>query len=327
MTQPYSSFGVANTVEPLVTPSPNSLLQDADPAIFYALDFFTYVINTFPGPRLIAEAAGSGAPIAAAVVDSYPWQPLPEQLNTQLHLPLLAIYRTETEYKQLRAGWDTDLCKFEILYVLPPITAGQNEAIIPILRAVEASLRWKMHRGMDPGYTPKGGSAGQQPWSAPFAGVEELDFDRGFMGNIANAGNLWFPTLRIQGRFKERDTYVSTGVKFAGGDITVNETSADGSVIPAFVQVSTQQAPTVSSLSVTTGTHNGGTNLTITGTLFLTGPPVVMFGITPATNVVWVSATSLTCTTPAVSGPGVLGVTVINRDGQAGSLANAFTYT
>ena len=63
--------------------------------------------------------------------------------------------------------------------------------------------------------------------------------------------------------------------------------------------------------------------MTITGTNFAAGA-TVKFGATAATNVVVVSSTSITATTPAGSA-GAVTVTV-TVGGQSGSLASGYTY-
>ena len=81
--------------------------------------------------------------------------------------------------------------------------------------------------------------------------------------------------------------------------------------------------PTVASISPNNGPAAGGTPVTITGTNFAAGASVTIGG-TPATNVVVVSATQITATTPA-GGAGSATVTV-TVNGQSGSLTNGFTY-
>src|SRR5439155_25384116 len=58
-----------------------------------------------------------------------------------------------------------------------------------------------------------------------------------------------------------------------------------------FLYTSNSPPPTVSSISPNSGTYNGGTGVTITGTGFLSGA-MVTFGGTPATSVTVVSSTS-----------------------------------
>ncbi len=84
-------------------------------------------------------------------------------------------------------------------------------------------------------------------------------------------------------------------------------------------------APTVTSIAPTSGTANGGTALTITGTGFLAGATVSMGGAA-ATNVNVASSTSITATT-AAHAAGAVNVVVSNTDAQAGTLANGYTYT
>jgi hypothetical protein len=82
--------------------------------------------------------------------------------------------------------------------------------------------------------------------------------------------------------------------------------------------------PTVTSVSPNSGPAAGGTPVTISGTNFASGATVT-FGGALATNVVVVSSSQITATTPAGSG-GAVTVTV-TVSGQSGSLTNGFTYT
>jgi hypothetical protein len=108
----------------------------------------------------------------------------------------------------------------------------------------------------------------------------------------------------------------------SAGAVTVTVTigGQSGSLASGFTYVAT---PTVTSVSPNTGTTAGGTAVTISGTNFVTGA-TVKFGPTAATNVVVVSSTSITATTPAGSA-GAVTVTV-TVSGQSGSLTNGFTY-
>jgi hypothetical protein len=82
--------------------------------------------------------------------------------------------------------------------------------------------------------------------------------------------------------------------------------------------------PTVTSVAPTYGPSVGGTAVTITGTNFGAGA-TVSFGGALAHDVVIVSGTEITCTTPAHAG-GLVAVTVTNVDEGFGTLLNAFRY-
>ena len=117
---------------------------------------------------------------------------------------------------------------------------------------------------------------------------------------------------------------------FAGADITGNLVADDGTTISPFVQASTQQAPTISSLGTTSGAVTGGTSVTVTGTLFLAGFSAY-FGPASSpsycTTTSYSSATSIGLVTPAVPDRGIYDLTVINRDGQKVVFPQCFTFT
>lgn len=192
---------------------------------------------------------------------------------------------------------------------------------------------------------------GQQFNGPGFADLEEIGFGQpidkrvagvstGFeYGRLAGTGDIWFPALMMRGYIIEKDEYSPTAngpSKFAGADITGNLKADDGTVVPAtsttVVQASTQQAPTITSLDVTTGPAAGPpTTINVTGTLFLSGPPQVFFGPPDnpqyAASVAFNSSTSLTVTTPVMQGAGVVDLTIRNRDGQQVTMPAAFTFT
>jgi C1A family cysteine protease len=88
---------------------------------------------------------------------------------------------------------------------------------------------------------------------------------------------------------------------------------------------STTTPPIVTGILPATGSTNGGTQITITGSGF-TGATAVHFGTTAATGVTVVSATSITATSPAHTA-GIVDVTVTTPSGtSATSAADRFTY-
>jgi hypothetical protein len=82
--------------------------------------------------------------------------------------------------------------------------------------------------------------------------------------------------------------------------------------------------PVVSGINPNTGPASGGTTVTLIGSNFKDGATVNFNGVA-ATDVVWVSANQLTCSTPAQL-PLTSDVRVVNPDGGLGVLANAFLY-
>jgi len=83
-------------------------------------------------------------------------------------------------------------------------------------------------------------------------------------------------------------------------------------------------APTVSSVSPTSGATSGGTFLTVNGSNFSSGA-LVSLGSSACNGVTVVSSSQITCTTSSGSA-GATAVQVTNSDFQAGSLSSGFTY-
>jgi hypothetical protein len=119
-------------------------------------------------------------------------------------------------------------------------------------------------------------------------------------------------------------TITATTPPGGAGTVTVtvtNSSGLSGSLGNAFTYAA---LPAVSSVSPNSGLPAGGTAVTITGTNFAAGATVT-FGVAAATNVVVVSGTQITATTPAGSA-GAVTVTVTNPGAQSGSLTNGYTY-
>jgi hypothetical protein len=87
----------------------------------------------------------------------------------------------------------------------------------------------------------------------------------------------------------------------------------------------TYVAPTVTSISPTSGPQGGGTTVTITGSDF-TGATAVEFGTRAATNVTVNSDTQITASSPASLIAGVVNITITGPDGTS-ALATAARFT
>ncbi len=113
----------------------------------------------------------------------------------------------------------------------------------------------------------------------------------------------------------------------AAGAVSVVVTNTDaqaGTLNNGYTYTAANPAPTVTAITPNSGTANGGTPVTITGTGFLAGATVSLGG-TAATGVVVVNSTSITANTPAHAG-GAVSVSVTNTDAQTGTLNNGYTY-
>jgi hypothetical protein len=112
----------------------------------------------------------------------------------------------------------------------------------------------------------------------------------------------------------------------AAGTYDVVVTNSDGQTGTLSSALTYQPAPTITSISPSSGDVAGGTAITVTGTGFTVGTIGLTIANLSCTSVVRVSSTSITAVTPACSG-GTFNVEVTNNDGQNAVLTNGYTYT
>ena len=84
-------------------------------------------------------------------------------------------------------------------------------------------------------------------------------------------------------------------------------------------------APTITSVTPSSGKVAGGTTITLTGTGFL-GGATINLGSSACTSVSIVSGTSATCVAPANANGGPVNVVLTNSDAQIATLASGYTF-
>lgn len=326
----FGTFRHGGTNFPLATGTGNTSLRDADPAIFYLLEFYSYILTTYIGARLVADATAIGAPVTAAVVQKFPYPPERYAISEQEKFPGLFVFRKSGKFSYRTTTHEHDTGRFGVAWLLPPLIASQAEWLEPHLNAAKNVLNYLTDQGWDPGYTPTGGALGDQPWV--LAGLETVGIDTWSIGAYPGMGNLAFPALICEGLLLEREgdpgDAFSGRQRFTGVDAHVDIVDTQQATLADLVQFATWPRPTITSTSPVSGPIAGSTSATLTGTGFRTGTtPIVTFGGVQATSVVVASATSITCVTPAHAIQGVCDIAVINIDGQSGKLLSGFTYT
>ena len=146
----------------------------------------------------------------------------------------------------------------------------------------------------------------------------------GFLaGAIVSLGGTAAANVNVVGS----TSITATTPAHASGAVSVVVTNTDtqsGTLNNGYTYTASNPAPTITSIAPNTGTANGGTAVTISGTGFLAGA-IVRIGGTAATGVNVMNGTSITATTPAHAS-GVVSVVVTNTDTQSGTLNNGYTY-
>jgi len=150
----------------------------------------------------------------------------------------------------------------------------------------------------------------------------------GFLADQAGPATVLFDSVRAREVVVVDDTRITCMV--AGGgpgavlDVTVRNDNGSSTLADAYRV--TGGPPSIDAVQPSAGPYVGGTPITILGAGFADANARVHFGDDPATNLVVIDDTTLTCSTP----PGTLGqrvtITVKTKYGAA-ALLNGFEYT
>jgi hypothetical protein len=206
--------------------------------------------------------------------------------------------------------------------------AGSNTVTVTFSQAAAyPDVRILEYRGLgslDVTAGASGSSASSSSGAAATTAANELIFGANMVATSTSAAGSGFTSRIISS--PDGDIAEDKIVTVAGSNTATATLSSAGPWVMqmvTFAAVSQVIAPTVTSVSPNNGPTAGGTAVTITGTNFAAGATVTIDGAA-ATNVVVVSATQITATTPAgTAGVANMAVTV---NGQTGTLANGFTY-
>ena len=234
------TFNYGGLTFPLVVDGSNTLLQDADPVVFWALQFYASVLTTHMGARLMLEASGSKAPITAPVAYTTPLDPVPWLLEEHFQFPLLALYRISGKNSYRTVNWSHQTTKLGIAYVLPPLTAGQAEAIAPILSTIPLIIANRTEQGFDPAF-----QSGAKVWSGAFAGLEDIAAPvEGTFGMFPGLNDLAFPAWTGTITVNERQMRETDFSKLVAVDAAIDLPTAGQTTIADFVDFKTDVAKT-----------------------------------------------------------------------------------
>lgn len=230
MTTEYSGFQIGEFVAPLTSSTTNSLLADADPALFQTLAFVAAMLELYLGARFDAEvaragvvAAGGGSLAGKIAAQALPFDPLPRLQQAQITPPFLAIFPVEESFKERTRNWPHVIGQWKLLYVLPPLTPAQQMQFGPILRAIAKTIFDRLEQGHDPAY------ASDAQFCA-LGGIEQLSITRARYGSIPLLQTqTYFPCLEMELEVQERKMGAAAAqTPFAGFDASAQTTAPDG---------------------------------------------------------------------------------------------------
>lgn len=163
------------------------------------------------------------------------------------------------------------------------------------------------------------------PTSGPLAGGTQITIagSNFVSGARVNVGDRSATTTFVNSTQLRASTPAGAAAGAVGVQV-INPNGASATRAAAFTYVATVGAPVITSLSPTSGSLVGGTQITVGGRNFVNGSRVYV-GMRAATTT-FVSATQLRATTPAGAGTGRTSLGVMNPNGQYVLVNNAFTY-
>ena len=196
----YANFKLGGVEYPVSASPFVESLEKLDPPIFIALKYFKAMLEKHLGDYFDAAATAAGMPhlVGKIVAEVMGQDPIRYLQDAQEKLPWLALYRTEEEFKDHTASWYKSTSKWTLLYVLPPLSAGQAQQIIHILKGVRAVLLDRTIQGYDPDY-----NSGEEVWGT--AGVMSIGIESARYGTPNLGTDLFFPTLERTMVVEERE--------------------------------------------------------------------------------------------------------------------------
>ncbi len=221
------------------------------------------------------------------------------------------------------------------IYYAKNIAAGNNTVTVKFNQAAAfPDIRILEYSGLDLSVpldataAEVGSGTNASSGTATTASAKELIFGAGTTGGAAFIGAGTGFTSRIIdtfGNIAEDQTVTSAGNYTATAPNGSGNWVMQAATFRASGQGVSNPPPTIVAISPASGTINGGTALTVTGTGFLPGATLSLAG-TPANNVSVVSNTTISATTPAHAA-GTVDIVVTNTDAKTGQLSQGFTYT
>lgn len=187
-------------VLPLTGSTANSVLKDGDPIVHRALGYFSASLSELLGTRWDAEMALTELSGTALVGSCWPYDTSMYVGSSQLKVPSISVYRTETvpEARLNTRGKDAVASRFTVDVVFPPSSAMTMLRVAPFQKLVGDAV---FHALTD---------------VSEFAcsGAYDVSWSRTSYATFpADTGKTFFPLTRVEFSVQERSTYVTSDLE------------------------------------------------------------------------------------------------------------------
>jgi hypothetical protein len=184
-----SRFAFGGVEFPLSTRTGNTLLRDADPALYWVGQFLRTVLETHFGDRLRDEATTAGVQLPGAVVHLSHVDPGPHLWDdVRKRFPLLALYRTSEVYDARTTVWEQSTSTWEMQYILPAMGWDPSEKLMPLFALVPKVVIQALHHRSDRSFRD-----GADVGTSDYASFTRARLLRGRYGRLEAKGALWLP--------------------------------------------------------------------------------------------------------------------------------------
>lgn len=224
MTSPQQNFQVGAFVSPLTSATTNSLLQDADPALYNALKFYQAVLSTHLGARWDAEVtkAGLAQYVGKITTLAVPFDPAPYLTQGGYQPPILALFTVSEKITDRTRAWYQIEADWKLQWILPPLTPDQFLQLYPFLRAAGKVITDRTYLGYDPSY-----QSGAR--FCAVGGIAQLDLGPPRYGAIPGLDTkLFFPAVEYEMTVIERRMPTPGLLPLTGVDSSISVTDPQG---------------------------------------------------------------------------------------------------
>lgn len=221
----YESFQFGSTVFPLeVNATP--IDQIGDPAIYTVLEYLKAMIIKNLGDRWDAEFAGSADLVGNIISEDANYDPTPYFRQGQYTLPLLALYRTNTEVIEKTVAYYAHRSTWQLLYIFEPVDVSQVRRVQSFLHLIATVIVDRIEQGYDPSY-----QNGELIFST--AGISKIkitDFNTHEQAENIVEGNLDYKILMMNFEVEEQEECNPDLSNFEGVDGYVSVSDSDTEV-------------------------------------------------------------------------------------------------
>ena len=209
-------FQYANALSPVTSSDAYTELHDLDPVVYNISRYFAGILGIHATGRwnVVCNKIGRTDLVNKVVNQTIPYDCFPWSTDTQFRFPLLSVYRTDEQYEWHTATYDKVISTIQVLYILPPLDAHQNELMHPFLTYVNRVLVNRTKEGSDESFNSQ-----EQVWID--AGLHYIAVESCEYAKIPGlSGNIHFPATLLTLKCEERliDTIELNFFDYAGCD-------------------------------------------------------------------------------------------------------------